>query len=101
MTATTHTEIYRRLKGSLSPVRFPAVHLWRARMQVAFKRKLPLFLLFVPPWISGIVFSFVVYSKFTLEQGLGSPIPGMGAKHGGENHAQAYRRHPRRRRTRS
>jgi len=80
MTATTHTEIYRRLKGSLAPVRLPAAHLWRARMQVAFKRKLPLFLLFVPPWISGIVFSFVVYSKFTLEQGLGSPIPGMGGE---------------------
>jgi ABC-type transport system involved in multi-copper enzyme maturation permease subunit len=76
MTATTHTEIYRKLKGQLEPSRFAALHLWRARMMVAFKRKLPLLLLFVPPWISGIVFSFVVYSKFTLEQGMGSPIPG-------------------------
>lgn len=76
MTATTHTEIYRKLQGGLTPARFPALPLWRARLHVAFKRKLPLLLLFVPPWISGIVFSFVVYSKFTIEQGLGSPIAG-------------------------
>ncbi|NUP97052.1 MAG: hypothetical protein HUU28_12905 [Planctomycetaceae bacterium] len=74
MTASTHTEIYRRLKGQLEPHPPTARLLWRARMHVAFKRKLPLLVLFVPPWISGIVFSFVVYSKFTLEQGVESPL---------------------------
>jgi len=76
VTATTHTEIYRRLQGSLQPARFRAGPLWRARLGVALKPKLPLLILFVPPWISGVVFSFVVYTKFTLEQGLDSPIAG-------------------------
>lgn len=76
MTATTHTEIYRKLQGQLKPARFHALPLWRARVHVAMKRKLPLLLFFVPPWISGIVFSFVVYTKFTLEAGLDSPIGG-------------------------
>lgn len=78
MTASTHTEIYRKLQGAPQPARVNAFPLWKARVRVALKRKLPLLLLFVPPWISAIVFSFVVYTKFTLEQGLGSPI-GSGA----------------------
>jgi ABC-type transport system involved in multi-copper enzyme maturation permease subunit len=79
VTATTHTEIYRRLQGQMRPARFSALPLWRARVHVALKRKLPLLILFVPPWISGVVFSFIVYTKFTLEQGMGSPVPGPAA----------------------
>lgn len=76
MSATTHTEIYRPFKGRLAPARPRFVPLFRARVRQNLKRKLPLLILFVPPWISGIVFSFVVYTKFTLEQGLESPIGG-------------------------
>jgi ABC-type transport system involved in multi-copper enzyme maturation permease subunit len=74
VTATTHTEIYRRFTGTLAPARPRFVPLYRARLRVARKRKLPLAILLVPPWISGIVFSFVVYTKFTVEEGLDSPL---------------------------
>lgn len=74
MKASTHTEVYRRFGGVLAPARPRFLPLYRARLRVGLKRKLPLFLLFLPPWISGIVFSFVVYTKFTLEQGLESPL---------------------------
>ena len=80
MTATTHTEIYRRFEGKLEPARPAFVPLYRARLRLAFKRKLPLLLLFVPPWISGIVFSFVVYARFAVEGE--RPMP-----------SETYRRH--------
>ena len=79
MNATTHTEIYRRFKGALAPARLPFVPLYRSRLRQAMKRKLPLLLLLVPPWISAIVFSFVVYTKFTIESGAAVPIGGSPA----------------------
>ena len=69
MSATTHTEIYRRFKGALEPARPAFKPLYDARLRLASKRKLPMLLLFVPPWISGIVYSFLVYTKFTVESG--------------------------------
>lgn len=73
MTATAHTEIYRPFRGTLERqrLRFRALH--RARVAAAQKSKLALLLLFAPPAISGIVFSFVVYMKFSLESGGGAP----------------------------
>jgi len=65
--ATTHTEIYRRFEGKLAPPRLRFLPLYLFRLRVAHKKKLPLLLLFAPPAISGIVFSFIVYTKFTLE----------------------------------
>jgi ABC-type transport system involved in multi-copper enzyme maturation permease subunit len=67
MTATAHTEIYRPFRGTLQPQRFRFRALHRARVAAAQKSKLALLILFAPPAISGIVFSFVVYMKFTLE----------------------------------
>lgn len=72
-TATTHTEIYRRFEGQLQPARPAFVPLYRARLRLAFKHKLPLLLLFVPPWITGIVFSFVVYARFAVESEIDAP----------------------------
>jgi ABC-type transport system involved in multi-copper enzyme maturation permease subunit len=75
VTATTHTEIYRRFKGELEPARPAFVTLYQARLRLTMKKKLPLLILLVPPWISGIVFSFLAYTKFTVESG--SALPGM------------------------
>lgn len=75
MTSTTHTEIYRRMRGEL---RSRAVRWWPlfvADLRAATRKKLPLLLLFSLPTIAGIVFSFVVYAKYTLESGT---VPGVG-----------------------
>jgi ABC-type transport system involved in multi-copper enzyme maturation permease subunit len=74
--ATTHTEIYRRFKGELKPARPAFKPLYDARLHAAQKRRLPLLLLMVPPWISGIVYSFLAYTKFTVESG--GVVTGMG-----------------------
>lgn len=68
MTATTHTEIYRRFTGKLTPARPAFVPLYRARLRTALKRKLPLLVLLVLPWITAVIFSFVVYARFALEE---------------------------------
>jgi hypothetical protein len=73
VSASTHTEIYRRFEGQLRPARPRFVPLWRARVAAAQKSKLALLLLYAPPAISGIVFSFVVYLKFTAEAQMGAP----------------------------
>jgi ABC-type transport system involved in multi-copper enzyme maturation permease subunit len=67
--AVTHTEIYRRFDGELRhrPLRFLAIT--RSALKVSFKKKLPLLILYAPPTISCIVFSFLVYTKFSLESG--------------------------------
>lgn len=75
MTSTTHTEIYRRMRGEL---RSRAVRWWPlfiADIRAAQRKKLPLLLLFSLPTIAGVVFSFVVYAKYTLESG---NVPGVG-----------------------
>ena len=76
MNATTHTEIYRPFTGTLAPARPAFWPLYRSRVRQNLKRKLPLLLTLVPPWISARIFSFVVYTKFTVEQGGDSPLTG-------------------------
>ncbi len=77
--ASTHTEIYRSFKGSLAPSRWRFWALYRAQMAVATKRKLPLLILFFGPAMTGIIVSFMVYMRFSLEEtGAAGPISGAG-----------------------
>lgn len=66
--ASTHTEIYRRFEGQLRPRAFRFFPLFLAQVRVRQKKKLPLLLLYGPPAIVTIVFSFIVYSMFSLEE---------------------------------
>lgn len=73
MKAATHTEIYRPFRGTLAPAGGRWLTLARSTLRSALQKKLPL-LLFAPPAIATIIFSFVVYAKFALESG-SNPIP--------------------------
>lgn len=68
MKASTHTEIYRRFSGTLHPAALRALPIFRSGWRAATKRKLAL-VLFLPPLIASVIFSFVVYAKFSLESG--------------------------------
>ncbi len=74
MKASTHTEIYRPFQGQLARGGRRWAPLLRSTLRSAFRRKLPL-VLFIPPAIATIIFSFVVYAKFVLEAGQ-NPVPG-------------------------
>jgi hypothetical protein len=83
--ASTHTEIYRRFRGKLRPAPVRAMPLFVSGWRAATKRKLAL-ILFLPPLIGTVIFSFVVYAKFSLESGStpdalggGGPAPLLGA----------------------
>lgn len=69
MSAVTHTEIYRRFDGELQRRAFRFVPIFLSDVRVATRRKLPLILFYAPPAIAGIVISFLVYAKFTVEAG--------------------------------
>lgn len=69
MKATTHTEVYRRYMGALLPPRFAFVPIAAGGIRVALKGKWPL-LLYLPPLIATVIFGFIVYAKFSLEQGM-------------------------------
>lgn len=69
MKASTHTEVYRRFHGKLRPARIAALPLASSGIRVALKQRWP-WLLFLPPLIATVIFSFVVYAKFSLEQGV-------------------------------
>jgi ABC-type transport system involved in multi-copper enzyme maturation permease subunit len=73
VSASTHTEIYRRFEGELRPARPRFAPLWRARVAAGQKSKIALLLLYAPPAISGVVFSFIVYLKFTAESQVRAP----------------------------
>jgi ABC-type transport system involved in multi-copper enzyme maturation permease subunit len=76
--ASTHTEIYRRFRGKLRPAPVRALPLFFSGWRAATKRKLAL-ILFVPPLIGAVIFSFVVYAKFSLESGSAPEALGGGA----------------------
>jgi ABC-type transport system involved in multi-copper enzyme maturation permease subunit len=65
--AITNTEVYRRFEGEFRPHPLRFVPLFRSGVDVAVTRKLPLILFYAPPAIAGIVFSFIVHAKYTLE----------------------------------
>jgi ABC-type transport system involved in multi-copper enzyme maturation permease subunit len=73
--ASTHTEIYRPYIGQAGVRSWRSLPLARAQIARAFRRKLPL-ILFAPPLMATVIFSFVVYSKFALEAGI-NPTPGV------------------------
>lgn len=70
--AITNTEVYRRFDGEFRPHPLRFVPLFLSGVSVATTKKLPLILFYVPPAIAGIVFSFIVHGKYTLEAGLTS-----------------------------
>jgi hypothetical protein len=82
VTATTHTEVYRRFQGTLRARPLRWWRLARATIRTASKRRLPLLVLYAPPAIGTVIFSFVVYARFSLEAGvtpaaLGGENPGV------------------------
>ncbi len=70
MKAETHLEVYRPFEGRLR------AHPWRfwpilsSSLRVTFKSRLALALLYLPPLIATVIFSFVVYARFAVEQAL-------------------------------
>jgi ABC-2 type transport system permease protein len=68
--AATNTEIYRRFQGTLRPAAVRFLPLAQAGIRTASKRKLPLVLLYAPPTIATVIFSFVVYVRFSLMSGV-------------------------------
>jgi hypothetical protein len=80
VTARTQTEIYRPFRGTLQPASSGSLALARVGIAAALKKKLPLVVLLAPPAIGAIIISFVVYARFSVEQGaapevLGGPSP--------------------------
>jgi ABC-type transport system involved in multi-copper enzyme maturation permease subunit len=78
--ARTDTEIYRRFRGTVSDAEPRSFSVARAGLATAFRNKLALVILFAPPAIATVIFSFVVYARFSLEAGatpsaLGGPSP--------------------------
>jgi len=70
MKAAANLEVYRPFTGTLQEKPRAAIALWRAGLRVAFRRKLTLILLLAPPAIATVIFSFVVYAGYALEQGM-------------------------------
>jgi ABC-type transport system involved in multi-copper enzyme maturation permease subunit len=76
--ALTNTEVYRPFRGTLRASTFGFAALARAGIAAATKRKLPLVILYGPPAIATVIFSFVVYARFALEAGVTpSPLGGQ------------------------
>ncbi len=69
MKAEANLEVYRPFAGALQENPRAPIALWKAGMRVAFRRRLALLLLLAPPAIAAVIFSFVVYTKYALEQG--------------------------------
>ena len=70
MKASTHTEIYRPFTGTLRTSGARFWPLFPAGMRVAARRKLPLLILYAPPAICTVVFSFLVYAVYLAESGM-------------------------------
>jgi ABC-type transport system involved in multi-copper enzyme maturation permease subunit len=64
--AEAHLEVYRRFKGSLRehPLRFWPI--WTSGLRTAVKQRKALLILYAPPVIATVIFSFVVYMALTL-----------------------------------
>lgn len=69
MKAEANLEVYRPFTGTLQEHPRAPIALWRAGLRVAFRRRLALLLLLAPPVIATVIFSFVVYTRYALEQG--------------------------------
>jgi len=62
--AVTHTESYRPFEGELRPGYLRFLPLASAAIRVGARRKLPLFVLYLPPAIATVIYSFVVHSRY-------------------------------------
>jgi hypothetical protein len=78
--AEMHGGAWRPWSGERNPARFRAAPIVRAGLRIALRKKLPLVLLFLPPVVATIIFSFVVYTVAALAQGM-APA-GLGAAGG-------------------
>src|SRR6185503_17346408 len=77
--ATTNTEIYRKFQGELRPASLRFLPLAHAAIRTLTKRKLPLLILYAPPVIATVIFSFVVYLRFSLDSGETPSVLGGGS----------------------
>ena len=67
MKAVTHTEVYRPFQGTLEPRALRFSPIVGMGIRTAAKKRLPLLLLYAPPAIATIVFSFIVYGTYAAE----------------------------------
>ena len=79
MTARTNTEVYRPFRGSLGGTALSFLALAGSGIAAATRKKLPIVILFAPPAIATVIFSFVVYARFSLEAGATPTALGGGA----------------------
>ncbi len=63
-TAETHLEVYRRFEGTLRDYRVRAWPIWSTGLATALKQRRALLLLYLPPVVATVIFSFVVYLGF-------------------------------------
>ncbi len=70
MKAEANLEVYRPFTGTLRANPRAPLALWKAGLRTAFRRRLALVLLLAPPVIATVIFSFVVYTRYALDQGL-------------------------------
>lgn len=80
MKAVANVEIYRPWRGTAKLARLRWWQLARANVRTAAKRKLPLVILLAPLAIATVIFSFVVYTRFSLEAG--QTPAALGGSHG-------------------
>ena len=78
MKAVTHTEVYRPFEGTLHRRSLRFWPLLTAGIRTATKKKLPLLLLYGPPAIATVVFSFIIYGTYIAEQGVRVITDGQG-----------------------
>lgn len=69
MKAEAHLEVYRPFQGKLLEHPRAPIALWRAGLRTAFRRRLALMILLAPPVIGTVIFSFVVYTGYALQEG--------------------------------
>ncbi len=69
MKATTHTEIYRPFEGTLSTRSFRFLTIAWSGIRLSSKKKFPLLVMLGPPAMGAIIFSFIVYAKYSVEKG--------------------------------
>lgn len=70
--AVTHTEVYRCFEGVLTRSRLPWWPIATTGINLAWKKKLPILLLFIPVGIATIVHCFMVYTAFMLDDQIGT-----------------------------
>ena len=71
MRSSTHTEVYRPFTGELIKKPRRSLILARSGVRIAFKRKLPALILYVPVAIATIAMCVFVNTRFQLNQSMG------------------------------